>query len=170
MQLSISVSSKIFSSPQKETLYPLSQYPFIPSFQHLASTILFSFYEFACSGNLRNHTIWCSLCLASFTQQNVFKDSLVLQHVLVFYCFLWLKKLPVYSHTMYFLDSSAGKESTCNGGDPGSIPGSERYPREENGTFHLCFQEQNSSILAWRIPMDWSQQSMGPQIRTRLSN
>ena len=26
-----------------------------------------------------------------------------------------------------------GKESACNAGDPSSIPGSGRYPREENG-------------------------------------
>ena len=26
-----------------------------------------------------------------------------------------------------------GKESACNAGDPGSIPGSERSPREGNG-------------------------------------
>ena len=28
---------------------------------------------------------------------------------------------------------SDGKESSCNAGDPGSIPGSGRYPGEENG-------------------------------------
>ena len=31
------------------------------------------------------------------------------------------------------LCSSVGKESTCNAGDRGSIPGSERSPGEENG-------------------------------------
>ena len=40
--------------------------------------------------------------------------------------------------------SSAGKESTCNAGDPGSIPGLGRSPGE--GATH-------SSILAWRITM-----------------
>ena len=34
---------------------------------------------------------------------------------------------------MEFPDSSAGKESACNAGDLGSIPGSERYPGEGNG-------------------------------------
>ena len=29
--------------------------------------------------------------------------------------------------------SSDGKESTCNEGDPGSIPGSRRFPGEGNG-------------------------------------
>ena len=31
---------------------------------------------------------------------------------------------------MGFLDSTVGKESTCNAGDPGSIPGSGRSPGE----------------------------------------
>ena len=32
-----------------------------------------------------------------------------------------------------FPDSSVGKESTCNSGDPGSIPGLGRSPGEGNG-------------------------------------
>ena len=32
-----------------------------------------------------------------------------------------------------FPGSSDGKESACNAGDPGSIPGSGRSPGEENG-------------------------------------
>ena len=32
-----------------------------------------------------------------------------------------------------FPDDSDGEESTCNVGDPGSIPGLERSPGEENG-------------------------------------
>ena len=42
-----------------------------------------------------------------------------------------------------FSGSSAGKESTCNAGDLGSIPGLGIYPGEGNG---------HSSIVAWRIP------------------
>ena len=34
---------------------------------------------------------------------------------------------------MGFPGSSAGKESTCNAGDPGSIPGSGRSAQEGNG-------------------------------------
>ena len=41
-----------------------------------------------------------------------------------------------------FPDSSVGKESACNAGDLGSIPGLGRFPGEVNG-YH-------SSILAWR--------------------
>ena len=57
-----------------------------------------------------------------------------------------------------FLGGSNGKESACNAGDPGSIPGSGRSPGEEMAT--------HSSILAWRIL--WTEepgrlQSMGMQ-------
>ena len=45
-----------------------------------------------------------------------------------------------------FPGSSAGKESACNAGDLGSIPGWED-PLEEGMATH-------SSILAWRIPVD----------------
>ena len=53
---------------------------------------------------------------------------------------------------------SDSKESTCNAGDMGSIPGSGRSPGAENGT--------HTSILAWKIP--WTEkpgglQSMGSQ-------
>ena len=34
---------------------------------------------------------------------------------------------------MGFPGGSDGKESACSAGDPGSIPGSERSPGEENG-------------------------------------
>ena len=46
---------------------------------------------------------------------------------------------------------SAGKESACNAGDLGSIPGLERSPGEGKAT--------HSSILAWRTP--WTVQPMG---------
>ena len=52
-----------------------------------------------------------------------------------------------------FSCGSAGKESACNGGDLGLIPGLGRSPGEGNGT--------HSSILACRIP--WTVQSMGWQ-------
>ena len=49
---------------------------------------------------------------------------------------------------MGFTGSSAGKESTCNARDPGSIPGSERYPGEGIG-----FPLQNSwaSLVAQTV-------------------
>ena len=59
---------------------------------------------------------------------------------------------------MGFPDDSDGKESACNAGDPGSIPGL-GSSLEGNGT--------HSSILAWKI--SWTEelggelQSRGPQ-------
>ena len=43
-----------------------------------------------------------------------------------------------------FPGGSHGKESACNAGDPGSIPGLERSPGEGIGN--------PLSTLAWRIP------------------
>ena len=43
-----------------------------------------------------------------------------------------------------FPSSSDSKESACNAGDPGSIPGLGKSPGEGSAT--------PSSILAWRIP------------------
>ena len=45
-----------------------------------------------------------------------------------------------------FLDGSDDKESPCNAGDPGLLPGLEDPLEQKMATL--------SSILAWRIPMD----------------
>ena len=50
-----------------------------------------------------------------------------------------------------FLDSSAGKESACNAGGAGSIPGLGRFLEEGMAT--------HSSILAWRTP--WTEEPRG---------
>ena len=50
-----------------------------------------------------------------------------------------------------FSGCSDDKESACNAGDLGWIPGWARSPGEENGN--------HSSILAWRIP--WTEESGG---------
>ena len=47
-------------------------------------------------------------------------------------------------HDVGFPGSSAGKESTCNVGDLGLIPGLGRSLEKEKAT--------HFSILAWRIP------------------
>ena len=52
-----------------------------------------------------------------------------------------------------FPHSSVGKESTCNAGDSGSIPGLGRTSRKGKAT--------HSSILAWGIP--WTKEPGGPQ-------
>ena len=84
----------------------------------------------------------------------------------------WVRKIPwrrKWQPTPVFLDfpcGSAGKESTCKVGDPGSILGWED-PLEEGMATH-------SSILAWRIPMDrgaWRATVQGvPKSWTRLSD
>ena len=50
-----------------------------------------------------------------------------------------------------FPGGSDGKESACNAGDLGSIPGSGRSPEEGMAT--------HSSILAWRMP--WTEEPGG---------
>ena len=61
---------------------------------------------------------------------------------------------------------SGGKESACNTGDLGLIPGLGR-PLEEGMTMH-------SRILAWRVPMDrgawWAAVHGVAKSRTRLSD
>ena len=52
---------------------------------------------------------------------------------------------PMYNIGQGFPGNSVGKESTCNAGDQGLIPGQED-PLEEG-------MATDSSILAWRIPM-----------------
>ena len=52
-----------------------------------------------------------------------------------------------------FPGGSEDKESACNAGDPGSIPGLGRCPGEGNGN--------PSGILAWRIP--WTEEPGGLQ-------
>ena len=48
---------------------------------------------------------------------------------------------------MDFPDSSVGKESTCNAGDPGSVPGLGRFPGEGTGYPHQYSGLENSMGL-----------------------
>ena len=52
---------------------------------------------------------------------------------------------------MGFVGSLDGKESACNGGDTGSVPGSGRSPGGGMAT--------HFGILAWRIP--WTEELRG---------
>ena len=54
----------------------------------------------------------------------------------------------IYTYSMGFPRSSVGKESACNAGDLGSIPGSGKSLEKEVAT--------HSSILAWIIP--WTEE------------
>ena len=54
---------------------------------------------------------------------------------------------------MGFLHSSVGKESACNAGDPGSIPGSGRSPGEGNGNplQYACLENPMDREACWTI-------------------
>ena len=58
---------------------------------------------------------------------------------------------------MDFPGGSVRKESACNAGDVGLIPGLERYLEKGMAT--------HSSILAWEIP--WTEEPGGLQLRDR---
>ena len=59
-----------------------------------------------------------------------------------------------------FPGASDGKESTCNAGDPGSIPGSGRSPGEWNGNTLQCSCLENPMDKgAW--PATFSDKLMG---------
>ena len=51
------------------------------------------------------------------------------------------------------LDSSDGKESACNAGDPGSIPGLGRPPEEGNGNplQYSCLENSKNRGAWWAI-------------------
>ena len=72
-------------------------------------------------------------------------DSVFPMVTILYYC-VYQSQLPC---------GSDGKESTCNAGDPGSIPGSGRSAGEGNAT--------HSSILPWKIP--WMEELGGLQPR-----
>ena len=64
--------------------------------------------------------------------------------------------------TRGFPDSSVGKESTCNAGDPGSIPGPGRYPGEGIG-YPLRYSWAFVAWLVKNLPVVWETwvQSLG---------
>ena len=76
-----------------------------------------------------------------------------LQHARIPFAFPTLKKNVFFKGPWGFPDSSVGKESACNAGDLGLIPGLGRSLEKGKAT--------HSSILAWRIP--WTVYSMGSQ-------
>ena len=52
---------------------------------------------------------------------------------------------------MGFPGGSDSRESACNIGDPGSIPGSERSPGEENGNLlqYSCLENSMDKRAGW---------------------
>ena len=94
----------------------------------------------------------------------VFMTSLVLLAMLLVVCLFHLScitkcvtepqvELIMFRQLKDFPGSSDNKESACNAGDPGSIPGLGRSPGGRMAT--------HSSILAWRIP--WTEEPGGLQ-------
>ena len=52
------------------------------------------------------------------------------------------------------------KESSCNAGDPGSIPGLGRSPGEENGNpLQYCCPENPMDRGAWQVYSPWGHKS-----------
>ena len=71
-------------------------------------------------------------------------------HFLLIYSFLFYAVGQIYLFTG-FPGGSDGKESACNAGDPGSIPGSGRSPGEENGNpLQYSCLENPMDRGAWR--------------------
>ena len=70
--------------------------------------------------------------------------------------------LPGTSHNMGFPGGSDGKESTCNAGDTGLIPGSGRSPGEGNGNpFQYSCLDNCMDRGAWwatihRVTNNWT--------------
>ena len=80
---------------------------------------------------------------------------------------IWLKLDSV----MDFPGSSAGKESACNEGDPGTLPGSERSPGEGIGyPLQYSCLENSMDRGAWQatvhgVTKSWTQLSSSAQHR-----
>ena len=140
------------------------------------------------------------LCLISLWRLSLPLNSEVKTHSLfwsIILCivavkFLWLN-LHDFSLFWGFSGSSAGKESTCNAGDPGSIPGSGKtpgkgigYPFQYSWAFPVVQLEKNLpemretwvQSLGWEDPLEkgkathssilgwripWTVQSIGSQ-------
>ena len=56
-----------------------------------------------------------------------------------------------YLSILGFPHSSVGKESSCNAGDPGSIPGLGRSPGERNGQY-FCLKNPMDRGACWSTP------------------
>ena len=69
-----------------------------------------------------------------------------LRAIITLYCDNWV----LFSPRLQAADGSGGKESACNGGDPGSIPGPGRSPGEENGNpLQYSYLENSMDRGAW---------------------
>ena len=79
---------------------------------------------------------------------------------------IFLMELPQVYDQGQFLGGSDGKQSTCNAGDPGSIPASRRSPGEGNGNpLQFPCLENPMDRGAWQAPVHGV-----PKSQTQLSN
>ena len=69
-----------------------------------------------------------------------------------------------------FPGGSDGKESTCNSGDLGSIPGSGRYPREGRGNPLQYFCLENTALSLMDRGASWDTVHGVPKSQTQLSD
>ena len=109
-----------------------------------------------------NITRFC-ICLCIFLYQEFY---IIIWSCGVAYQFFHFNLKDSFKHFLGFPGGSAGKESSCDVGDLGSIPGLGRSPGEGNG--------YNSRILASRIPWTeepgWATVHGVTKSRTRLGN
>ena len=63
---------------------------------------------------------------------------------------------------MGFPGGSDGKESVCNAGDPGSVPGSGRSPEERKGNpfQYSCLENPKDKGASWAIYSPWGCQEL----------
>ena len=63
-------------------------------------------------------------------------------YVYIYMCVCVCVYIYIYIYIYVYIcvpDSSVGKESTCNAGDPGSVSGSGRFPGEgKDYPLHMC--------------------------------
>ena len=77
-----------------------------------------------------------------------------------------LKNIYFWLHRVLgFPDSSVGKESSCNAGDLGSIPGLGRSPGEGKGyPLHYCGLENSMDCIVHGVAKSWIQ-LLGSQLQ-----
>ena len=133
--------SRMLSLSQSET-----PFPFNPNSHFLLLPAL---------GNLREQNLQAqnvSLCKEDSSRLNIFKK----------------KETQSFSYYLPgFPGGSDGKEPACNGGDPGSIPGSGRSPGEGNGyPLQYSWMENSMDRGAWqsmrsqRVGRNWANNTL----------
>ena len=98
-----------------------------------------------------NAMILCQLIIHNFTIPEI--ANMITNLDLGFVIF----KLPIsFKAKLGFLGGSSIKDSACNAGDSGSIPGLGRSPREGNGnTVQYSCLENPMDRVAWQTIVHW---------------